>query len=53
MADGGRHGWREQLLQAGRAIVARERLTGRHAVMKKIARSSPDIVAALVKPGQK
>ncbi|MFO7692040.1 MAG: hypothetical protein R6V57_03030 [Vicinamibacterales bacterium] len=44
-------GWHDELVRAGRAIVARDRLTRRHAVMKKIARSSPDIAAALIGPG--
>ena len=42
--------WHASLLAAGRAIAAREGLTRRHAVMKKIARSSPDIAAALIPP---
>ena len=50
-ADGRLRVWHDALVRAGRAIVERERLTRRHAVMKKIARSSPDIVAALVRPG--
>jgi len=50
-ADGRRRDWHARLLAAGRAIAARERLTRRHAIMKKIARSSPDIAAALVTPG--
>jgi hypothetical protein len=37
--------WRRHLLGAFRAIVARERLTQRHAVMRKIFRKWPDIVA--------
>jgi hypothetical protein len=40
--------WQGDLVNAGHAIVERERLTRRHAVMKKIARSSPDVVAALL-----
>jgi hypothetical protein len=43
--------WHASLVAAGRAIAARERLTRRHAVMRKIARTSPDTVAALVTPG--
>jgi HEAT repeat protein len=37
--------WRRHLLGAFRAIVARERLTHRHAVMRKILKKWPDIVA--------
>ena len=37
--------WRRHLLGAFRAIVARERLTQRHAVMRKIFKKWPDIVA--------
>ena len=37
--------WRRHLLGAFRAIVKRERLTHRHAVMKKIFKKWPDIVA--------
>jgi hypothetical protein len=40
--------WHEALLRAGRAIVERERLTRRHAVMKKIARLSPGVAGALL-----
>jgi hypothetical protein len=40
--------WHERLVAAGRAIVARERLTRRHAVMKKIARQSPAVAADLL-----
>jgi len=40
--------WQERLTQAGRAIVARERFTRRHAVMKKIARHAPETAAALL-----
>jgi hypothetical protein len=40
--------WRDTLVRAGHAIVERERLTRRHAVMKKIARLSPEIAAALL-----
>jgi hypothetical protein len=43
--------WQGDLVNAGHLIVERERLTRRHAVMKKIARSSPDIAAALLRPG--
>ena len=43
---GHRHGewWREHLTAAFRAIVARERITRRHAVMKKIQKRWPDII---------
>lgn len=42
--------WRDDLLGAGRAIVERERLTRRHAVIRKITRLSPGIASALLKP---
>jgi hypothetical protein len=40
-------------VKAGRSIVARERLTRRHAVVRKIARLSPDVVASLLAPSQR
>jgi hypothetical protein len=40
--------WRDGLLRAGRAIVERERLTRRHAVIRKIARVSPGVASALL-----
>jgi hypothetical protein len=40
--------WRDGLLSAGRAIVERERLTRRHAVIRKIARVSPGVASALL-----
>jgi hypothetical protein len=40
--------WRDDLLRAGRAIVTRERLTRRHAVIRKIARVSPGVANALL-----
>jgi hypothetical protein len=43
--------WQGDLVKAGRSIVERERLTRRHAVVRKIARASPDVAAALVGPG--
>ena len=45
--------WRDDLLQAGRRIAGRERLTRRHAVMKKIARLAPEVAAALMIPSDK
>ena len=45
--------WRDSLIRAGRAIVEREHLTRRHAVIRKIARVSPDAVAALLTPSGK
>jgi hypothetical protein len=42
--------WRDELLTAGRAIVDRERLTRRHAVMRKVARLSPAVAEALLGP---
>ena len=38
--------WRHQLADAFYTIVQREKLTGRHALMKKIARRSPGLVAS-------
>lgn len=38
--------WRDHLAQAFRAIVARERLTKRHAAMKRIAKKWPGIVGS-------
>ena len=40
--------WRDGLLSAGRAIVERERITRRHAVIRKIARVSPGVASALL-----
>jgi hypothetical protein len=40
--------WRDGLIRAGRAIVERERLTRRHAAMRRIARLSPEVAAALL-----
>ena len=40
--------WQDQLVEAGRAIVERERLTRRHAVVKKIVRLSPETAAAFL-----
>jgi HEAT repeat protein len=37
--------WREHLADAFHAIVARKRLTRRHAVLKKIHKRSPDLVS--------
>jgi hypothetical protein len=38
--------WREHLVHAFRAIVARERVTRRHAAMKKIARRWPEALSS-------
>ena len=38
--------WRHHLADAFYTIVTRERLTSRHAVMKKIAKRSPGLVAS-------
>ena len=46
--DGAVREWHDALVRAGRAIVARERLTRRHAVMKKIVRLAPDVASALL-----
>jgi hypothetical protein len=48
--DGRLSQWHDDLVQAGRAIVERERLTRRHAVMKKIARLSPGVASTLQTP---
>jgi hypothetical protein len=40
--------WQGILVSAGRAIVGRERLTRRHAVMKKIVRLSPEVASELL-----
>jgi hypothetical protein len=45
--------WRDDLLRAGRAIVERERLTRRHAVIRKIAAASPAIAGALLAPASR
>lgn len=41
------HEWRDQLLEAGRAILDRERLTRRHAVVRRLARMHPEVAQAL------
>jgi len=46
--DGTLREWRDRVTRAGRSIVERERLTRRHAVMKKIARHAPETAAALL-----
>jgi hypothetical protein len=38
--------WRQHLADAFRAIVARKRLTRRHAVLKKIQKRSPELVSS-------
>jgi len=45
--------WQDQLMDAGRSIVERERLTRRHAVMKKVARISPGVASSLLTPAGK
>jgi hypothetical protein len=42
--------WRAQLGTAFRAVAARERLTGRHAVIKRIRHRWPDAARALIEP---
>ncbi len=42
------HEWRDRLIEAGRAIVVRERLTRRHAAVKRVVRHHPDIAAVLL-----
>ena len=46
-APADREWWREHLIHAFRAIVVRERVTHRHAAMKKIARRWPDALLTL------
>jgi hypothetical protein len=41
------HEWRDQLLDAGRAILDHERLTRRHAVVRRLARMHPEVAQAL------
>jgi hypothetical protein len=45
--------WQDRLARAGRSIVERERLTRRHAIMKKIARISPGVASSLLIPAGK
>lgn len=45
--------WHARLVSAGRAIAAREHLTRRHAVMKKIARTAPAVASSLLTPSPK
>ena len=45
--------WREHLAHAFRAIAARERVTRRHAAMKKIARRWPEALLALEARGSR
>jgi hypothetical protein len=44
--------WHTRLVAAGRAIATRDRLTRRHAVMKKIARTAPAVAATLLAPSK-
>ena len=53
VADSLMRDWQGGLLQAGRSIVERERLTRRHAVMKKIVRLSPDVASTLLAPASR
>jgi hypothetical protein len=41
--------WRQHLADAFRTVVVRERLTRRHAVMKKIAKRWPAMIAVMAK----
>jgi hypothetical protein len=45
--------WRDDLLRAGRAIVERERLTRRHAIIRRIAAASPAVASALLAPASR
>jgi hypothetical protein len=40
--------WRDALVRAGRAIVRRERLTRRHAAVRKVVKDRPDVAAVLL-----
>lgn len=40
--------WRERLLEAGRAIITRERMTRRHAAVRRIILKHPDVARALL-----
>ncbi|MCX6552796.1 MAG: hypothetical protein NTY02_17645 [Acidobacteria bacterium] len=42
--------WRDALVKAGRAIVRREGLTRRHAVIRKIVRTKPAVADVLLAP---
>lgn len=46
VAGGDDHWWSDHLADAFRAIVTREKLTGRHAVMKKIQKRWPAVLSA-------
>jgi hypothetical protein len=52
-ADSRMREWQGRLADAGRAIVTREKLTRRHAVLKKITRISPAVASALLAPSDK
>jgi hypothetical protein len=52
-ADSRMREWQDRLADAGRAIVTREKLTRRHAVLKKITRISPAVASALLAPSDK
>lgn len=49
-ADSRMREWQARLVRAGRAIVEREKITRRRAVMKKIVRQSPDVASTLLAP---
>jgi hypothetical protein len=49
-ADSRRREWESSLVRAGRQIVERERLTRRHALIRKIVRLSPDVASSLLTP---
>jgi hypothetical protein len=49
-ADSRRREWESSLVRAGRQIVERERLTRRHALIRKIVRLSPDVASSLLMP---
>jgi hypothetical protein len=40
--------WRDSLVRAGRAIVRRERLTRRHAAVRKMIKDRPEVAAVLL-----
>jgi hypothetical protein len=45
--SGPAHEWRDRLIEAGRAIVAREHVTRRHGVARRILRKAPEVAGLL------
>jgi hypothetical protein len=48
-ARGSEHEWRDRLIETGRAIVARERVTRRHPVARRLLRKLPDVAGLLLR----